>query len=245
MGIEISEIISNEQDTPSVWVMRIKTPPSLKTFKAGQFGNFYLCPEDADVNDVSNYIYARPFSFASAPNNSYIEIGYKIAGVFTQRLKTLKAKDKIGIKGPYGIFTFDESTDNDVVILAAGIGIAPFMSTLRYTTEKGLPNYFTLFNSNKTKDEVAYFEELEKLKTENPNIKIFYTLTREKADGFDNGRINSDYLNASLVRGQFATSVFYICGGHEFIEAMTKLLSELGVDAKRVKKEDFGKMPDN
>jgi len=44
MGIEISEVISNEQATPSVWVMQIKTPPSLKIFKAGQFGNFYLCP---------------------------------------------------------------------------------------------------------------------------------------------------------------------------------------------------------
>ena len=244
MGIEISEVISNEQATPSVWVMQIKTPPSLKIFKAGQFGNFYLCPEGSDTSSVSNYIYARPFSFTSAPNNSYIEIGYKIAGQFTQRLKTLKPKDKIGVKGPYGIFTFDENVDKDVVMLAAGIGIAPFLSTLRYATEKCLPNYFTLFYSNKTKNEVAYFKELEKLKTENPNIKIFYTLTREKADGFDNGRINSDYLNASLVRGQFATSVFYVCGGHEFIEAMTKLLSELDVDSKRIKKEDFGKLPD-
>jgi ferredoxin-NADP reductase len=244
MGIEISEVISNEQNTPSVWVMRIKTPPSLKTFKAGQFANFYLYPEGSDANNISNYIYARPFSFASAPNNNYVEIGYKIAGVFTQRLKTLKPKDKLGVKGPYGVFTFNESTDSDVVILAAGIGIAPFMSTLRYATEKNLLNYFTLFYSNKTKDEVAYFKELEKLKTENPNIKIFYTLTREQASSFDSGRINADYLNASLVRGQFATSVFYICGGHEFIGAMTKLLSELGVDAKRIKKEDFGKLPD-
>lgn len=245
MGIEISEVISNEQATPSVWVMRIKTPLSLKNFKAGQFGNFYLCPEGSDANNVSNYIYARPFSFASAPNNSHVEIGYKIAGVFTQRLKMLKPKDKIGIRGPYGVFTFDEQNDKDVVMLAAGIGIAPFLSTLRYATEKNLPNYFTLFYSNKTKDEIIYFEELEKLKTENPNIKIFYTLTKEQASGFDSGRINADYLKASLVRGQFATSVFCICGGHEFIEAMVKLLSELGVDPKRVKKEDFGKLPDN
>ncbi len=244
MGIEISEVISNEQNTPSVWVMRIKTPPSLKTFKAGQFANFYLCPEGSDMNNISNYIYARPFSFASAPESGYIEIGYKIAGAFTQRLKTLKSKDKLGVKGPYGVFTFDENADKDIVIFAAGIGIAPFMSTLRYATEKNLPNYFTLFYSNKTKDEVAYFKELEKLKTENPNIKIFCTLTREEAAGFDHGRINLEYLQTSIVRGQFATSVFYICGGHEFIGAMVTMLLAAGVDAKRIKKEDFGKLPD-
>ncbi len=245
MGIEISEIISNEQATPSVWVMRINAPPSLKSFKTGQFANFYLYPEGSDSNEISNYIYARPFSFASAPDNNYIEIGYKIAGAFTQRLKTLKPKDKIGIKGPYGVFTFDEQNDKDVVMLAAGIGIAPFISTLRYTTERGLPNYFTLFYSNKTKDEVAYFAELEKLKAENPNIKIFYTLTKEQASGFDSGRINLEYLKMSLIRGQFTNSAFYACGGHEFIEAMTQILLACGVSQKQIKKEDFGKLPDN
>ncbi|MBI4095460.1 MAG: FAD-dependent oxidoreductase [DPANN group archaeon] len=245
MGIEISEIISNEQNTPSVWVMRIKTPPGLKTFKAGQFGNFYLCPEGSDASNVANYIYARPFSFASAPDNEYIEIGYKIAGAFTQKLKTLKPNDKVGVKGPYGVFTFDADKDKDVVMLAAGIGIAPFLSALRYATEKGLANYFTLFYSNKTKDEIIYYKDMEKLKTENPNIKIFYTLTQEDAAGLDHGRINLEYLQASLVRGQFADSIFYICGGHDFIGAMTTMLLAAGVDAKRIKKEDFGKLPDS
>ncbi|MBI2040759.1 MAG: FAD-dependent oxidoreductase [DPANN group archaeon] len=245
MGVEISEVISNEQNTPGVWVMRIRTPPSLKTFKAGQFANVYLCPEGADQNNVANYIYARPFSFASAPNNGHIEIGYKVAGRFTQRLKTLKPKDKIGIKGPYGVFTFDENADKDVVMFAAGIGIAPFLSTLHYATEKNLSNYFTLFYSNKTRDEIAYYAELEKLKAENPNIKIFYTLTQEEVASLDYGRINLEYLQASIVRGQFVTSVFYICGGHEFVGAMTTMLLAAGVDAKRIKKEDFGKLPDN
>ncbi len=244
-SIEISEVISNEQATPSVWVMRIKTPPSLKNFKAGQFANFYLYPEGSDSNEISNYIYARPFSFASAPNNGQIEIGYKVAGQFTQRLKTLKPKDKIGIKGPYGVFTFEPEKDKDVVMLAAGIGIVPFLSTLRHATERELPNYFTLFYSNKAKGEIAYFEDLEKLKAENPNIKIFYTLTQEKVNGFDSGRINIEYLKSSLVRGQFADSVFYICGGHEFIEGMTQILLACGVSPKQIKKEDFGKLPDN
>ena len=239
MALEIGEVLDLVDETPTVKIIRVVVPnKKFYDYKPGQFFNFYLAenPQSTNPND---YRLARPYSVVSSPTNkNFLEVAFRIAGNFTGRLAKLNPGDKVGVNGPFGAFIFNENTDKDVVMLAGGIGITPFVSTLRYATDKQLGNKFTLFYSNRFANEVTMHSELLKLQNENKNINCVFTITREITAGFEHGRIDKTFLKKYA--GNLSEKVFYICGAHDFILAMAELLLKLGVDKSKIKKEDFG-----
>ena len=50
----------------------------------------------------------------------------------------MKVGDKIKLKGPMGIFVLDENAKN-IVFLGGGIGITPFRSMIKYSSDNKLP----------------------------------------------------------------------------------------------------------
>src|SRR3989344_2990898 len=238
MAPEMGEVMDLVDETPTTKIIRIIAPnKKFYDYKPGQFFNLCLA-EDSSSTNPADYKLVRADSVISSPNNkNYLEVAFKVVGNFTGRLAKLNAGDRIGINGPFGVFTLDEA-DKDVVMLAGGIGITPFISSLRYATEKNLPNKFTLFYSNRFANEVTMRAELLELQSKNKNIACIFTITREVAAGFEHGRIDEAFLKKYA--GNLLEKTFYICGAHDFILAMAELLAKLGIDKKKIKKEDFG-----
>ena len=238
MALEIGEVLELVDETPTVKIISIAMRnKKFYDYKPGQFFNLYLS-DNSNSENPADYKLARPYSVISSPTNKmYLEVAFKVAGVFTGRLANLKKGDKVGVNGPFGAFTFDEA-GKDIVMLAGGIGITPFISTLRYATDKRLENKFTLLYSSRFANEVTMRNELLRLQNENNNIKCIFTITREVAAGFEHGRIDEAFLKKYA--GNLLEKTFYICGAHDFILAMAELLAKLGIDKKKIKKEDFG-----
>ena len=61
-------------------------------------------------------------------------------------------------------------------------------------------------------------------------------LSDEKADGYANGYITEEFLKANITD---LNKKIYLCGPEPMMEAVEKQLSNLGVEAKSIIKEEF------
>src|SRR4029077_11124298 len=66
--------------------------------------------------------------------------------------------------GPYGRFYFDETLHRSIVLIAAGAGITPMISMLRYIDHRGLSIPATLLYGVRTRKDIIFETELERLR---------------------------------------------------------------------------------
>ncbi|MEM2908991.1 MAG: FAD-binding oxidoreductase [Candidatus Bilamarchaeaceae archaeon] len=204
----------------------------LFTYKPGNFLILHLLDEKGESIDK------RPYSIASSPTQGYIELAIKmIGGRFTSKLEKLKEGDIVGVEGPLGHFTYDGQ--NKCVFIAGGVGVAPFMSMLRYIDATKKEGTFILFYSYGKRTDNPYREELNEL-SKNPNITIVQFLTREMPAGWNGeiGRIDEARI------GKYVKSPkefrWYICGPPQMCLTLRDVLTGMGVPSRKIKLESWG-----
>ena len=106
-------------------------------FKPGQFLHLAIDPYDPSFN----WPESRVFSIANAPDGgNNVEILISPKGAFTLRMiNELKIGSQVWIKLPFGIFNFDAAANKNVVLIAGGTGISPFISFLHSQLTNPLP----------------------------------------------------------------------------------------------------------
>ncbi len=203
-------------------------------FKPGQFVILAIYDKKGNVWQQ------RPFSICSSTlNKEYLQLAIKVHSEFTKKITTLKIKDSVGVSGPYGFFTFNETKMKDIVFLAGGIGITPFMSAIRYVCEKKLSNKLTLLYSNKTKEDIVFFEELKSISQEYKNIQTIFVLTDDAPRLWEHekGRIDKIMLNKYC--SPFKEKHFLLCGPLGFMESLTAYLEAKDVSKNYIEMERF------
>ena len=130
-------LIEAKQETPDVKSIKLGLRERID-YKPGQYMTVEL-----DVDDPENGN-SRPLSIASSPTENFLLFSTKISQtLFKQKLNSLKAGDKVKLKGPMGIFTLKEDA-KEIVLLGGGIGITPFRDMIKYSADEKLPIKITL-----------------------------------------------------------------------------------------------------
>ena len=222
-----------EKPAKDVTIIDLALPNNEKLdFKPGQYVSLALYNKRGGIG------LKHHFSISSSPDDDGIRLGIKIIGKFTQELAQKKEGDEIALFGPYGDFIFDERKMKDVVFIAGGIGVTPFMSAFRYAIDKKLSNQMTLLYSNRTADETIFLEEIKDMARQNPNFKPYFTITDEAAPrGFEHGMICQATMQKFIT--SFSRKYFFICGPAPFMEAMADCLRSCGVPENRIRREFF------
>jgi NAD(P)H-flavin reductase len=119
---------------------------------------------------------------------------------------------------------------------------------IKYATDKQLPIKITMFDSNKSLQNILYKEEFDRWANQNKNIKVIYTVTEEEQEPVaansnwsgEHGRIDKSMLERHLSKDEIYNAVFYICGPPGMLKAMQELLQEeLQIPKDRLKAEAF------
>jgi ferredoxin-NADP reductase len=121
----VSSIV-NHDETVSTLILR----PSRRSvrFKPGQFLHLALDPYDPTLGFWPE---SRIFSIASAPFNPEVTIAYAVKGAFTKRMKQeLEIGRDVWVRLPYGHFIITPEAGKEVVLVAGGTGITPFIAFL-------------------------------------------------------------------------------------------------------------------
>ena len=229
---EIKDLTRGEPDSPKIASFKLKPKDGQKfDFVPGMFSSLFLNPEDKLF---------RSYSIASCPADDYVEFMIElINGKFTSRLANLKAGDEIYVSEPRGAFLYEpDDSDNDL-FLAAGIGIAPFFSMLRYLKSKGMKRNVCLFYSIKHREDIVNAAELEGYKE--LGLNIIYTVTRDNENGTwqgERGRINTQMIQNHL--GDYASRTIYLCGGIRFVKDIVDELKAKGAKDEEIKRDIWG-----
>jgi NAD(P)H-flavin reductase len=223
----IGEIFNIKSETADVKTFMVESPPSY-SFHCGQY---------CMVSFVDKPAFSpakKPFTFSNITSDSHIELTVKQVGEFTGQMHKLSKGDKLRISEPKGeAYNFDESIKDDIVFLAGGAGITPFISIMKTAAKKGLSNKFYLFYGNRTSIDIIFKDELELMK-KRINLTVVHVLQSPDKDWEgEKGFITKD-LVAKFI-SQPTKSVWYICGPPLMNSAMKQMLYGLGVTDVRIK----------
>nr|VFK79704.1 MAG: Na+-transporting NADH:ubiquinone oxidoreductase subunit F [Candidatus Kentron sp. SD] len=199
----------------------------------------------------------RAYSMASYPEEKgVIMLNVRIAspppnasddvppGIMSSYIFGLKPGDKVTISGPFGEF-FARDTDNEMVFIGGGAGMAPMRShifdqLLRLKTKRRIIFWY----GARSKREIFYQEDFDRLQAENENFKWFVALSDPQPEdewtgptGFIHKVLYDDYLaNHSAPED----CEYYMCGPPMMNSAVIGMLDDLGIERENIMLDDFG-----
>lgn len=188
-------------------------------FKAGQF--FLLDVEDGQANAT------RAYSIASAPSNKdFFSLAVRLVpgGRASEYLRTMEVGHELHFQGPFGHFFLKDST-KDVVMIATGTGIAPFMGMIPSLFEKGWDRPLTLYFGVRFEEDLFYVDELRAWEKKHPNFKAVIAVSRptEKWTGLS-GRVTEHFGDFDPENTQV-----YICGNGDMVKNVKGMMEAKGI----------------
>ncbi len=229
-------LVSKKKEVEDVITLRFRTDKNSEApfiFIPGQYVIVYLNGQSGPEG--------KAYTISNIPGDKFLDITVKKIGKFSTALHELKIGSIIIMEGPMGFFYPDEK-GGDVVFLAAGIGITPFLSIIRahVNNNASKDRKISLFYSNKTKEDVAFFDELNKFSENNKNIKLFHYLTRQKIKDrriTDFKRINIESIKNKLTH--LKDKDYFICGPIKFVSDFRRAVLDKGVNELKIHTEAF------
>jgi ferredoxin-NADP reductase len=259
MQLRVTEII---QETPTTKTFRFERMDGpLPPFRPGQYVNLFV--------DVDGVLTSRPYSISSPPptlvprlaegaasegghrheysrwhNTLDLTVRDKPGGFVAPYLfNEVEIGDEFETTGPAGSFYHEPLIDgDDLVFLAGGSGITPFMSILRDTLARGTassPRQIHLLYGSRVPEDVIFGDELAELAASHPNLEYSLVIS-EPPRGYEG---LSGFLTADLVAdriGDLQGKTFYICGPSIMYYFCLACLTGLGVPQYKIKRELYG-----
>ena len=204
----------------------------LAYFRAGQYVSVKL--------KIGGAVTARPYTLAASPARA-LEGEYEITVKKAQDgfvsdyiLKNWKVGTEVTLSGPEGPFSYEPLRDEkEVVGLAGGSGITPFMA-MAYAILDGIEDFrLTLLYGSRTKADILYADELERICAATDKVKVIHVLSEEKAEGFEHGFIDAEMIQKYAPENY----TLFICGPRAMHDFLARELPGLDLDEKHIRRE--------
>lgn len=229
--LKVAEVKRESSDSVSITI----SGKNLDTLHA-ESGQFFI----VRIITATQWWRAHPFSISAAPTKDAIRFTIGNRGDDTALLQHLKPGTRVILEGPYGVFTEDRRTKNDVVLVAAGIGAPPIRAIAEDIAAK--PGDVNIIYRVRDKEDAALVSELEEI----ARRRGFYLHILEGSR-----RSNSSWLPNSIAGSKsdeeellamvprVTKSDVYICGPVEFTRSVKKSLVKVGTPEQQIHAEEF------
>jgi dihydroorotate dehydrogenase electron transfer subunit len=128
---ESSVLVEREQLSPDAFLLHFESPTLSESFLPGQF-TMVRIPDRSDI------LLRRPYSFCdSRPESHRFSLLVKIAGKGTRALAELPIGGRADCLGPLGSAFRLPDDSRKAVVVAGGVGIAPFVAFCRVLAKRG------------------------------------------------------------------------------------------------------------
>jgi glycine betaine catabolism B len=184
----------------------------------------------------------RYFSISSSPTETgYIEITVKTdaAGQFAEAIRGLERGTMMEVDGPFGKFSLPPSYDMPLCFIAAGTGITPFRSMVKYLIDHDEKVESWLLHSVKFQRDLLFMNEFRDWSGMNKGFHYVPTITQDVDDNWENetGRINETLIRKHIPK---KSACFLLCGPPTFVSDIEKLLtSSLKVPVELIRREQW------
>lgn len=228
-----ASITAIRQETPAIKSFWLDYGEAPCGFKAGQWIDLFV--------HIDGQWRVGGYSMTSSPlqrGRLQLAVKYSDRHPVTRYLhEQARVGGRVRISAGQGSFYFERGMARELVLLGAGIGVTPLISIFRYVAEAAPETRATLVYSASEPGEFLFRAELEALADQYEHLRCLFTVTRPHAAwGGVRGRIDRGLLEALGVGPE---ALYYYCGSREFIEAMTSMLGEGGVESQRLRYEPW------
>jgi len=157
------------------------------------------------------------------------------SGIGADFLKNLKIKDKVNFIGPSGRFALSDNLTDNILFVATGTGISPFISMLYKLAKINFKSRIRLLFGYRSESDLFFIAELDVFKTKfiDFDYEIWLSQSEPSWNGFT-GRVTdqiSNYINTN-------TQV-YLCGNPNMIEDSMKILLEMNISKDNIYYEKY------
>lgn len=225
---DIEEEYRPDWDKYNVWKYKSKVTEDI--VRAYSMANY---PEEKGIIMLNVRIATPP------PNKPDVPPGQMSSYIFN-----LKPGDKVVISGPYGEF-FAKDTDNEMVFVGGGAGMAPMRSHIFDQLKRIKTNRkMTFWYGARSLREVFYAEEFDELQANHSNFKWHLALSEPLPE--DNWDGPTGFIHQVLLENYLKDHPapedceYYMCGPPMMNAAVINTLENLGVEPENIMLDDFG-----
>jgi len=233
--------------TPDLMILRVKTDEPRNEFIAGQFTSIgLLAREQRSPNSLlpleklnDDFLIKRPYSIASA-KHEIREFEFYISqvksGQLTPRLFNLTQGRRMWVdEHILGVFNLNEVPNNcNIVMVATGTGLAPFISFLRSHLAEHLNTKMAVLHGAAYPWDLGYYSELTLIQNTFKNFKYFPTLL--KADSSWTGLTGyiEKHLENHILEKECNIDIdpekthFFLCGNPKMVSSVSGFLLHYG-----------------
>lgn len=214
--------------------------PEFIPFIAGQHVSVRLTAPDG-------YRAQRSYSIASAPETTdHIELAIErlengeVSPFFHE---VVEVGDEIELSEPIGgHFIWRVEDGGPMLLIGGGSGVVPFLSMARQRALAGSMAPMLLLFSARTRHDLLFMEELDRLRGRGDGFDMIATLTREEMPpaGVSKGRLDAGIIAGSLARLPGKPKRIYICGSNPFVENAAQHAIDAGVEPAMIATERYG-----
>ncbi|MBQ3604605.1 MAG: iron-sulfur cluster-binding domain-containing protein [Clostridia bacterium] len=212
-----------------------KSTAPIAYFKAGQYLTFRL--------EIGNSVVTRSYSIASSPasalNGEYQITVKRISDGFVSDyiLDNWSVGDAVVAYAPEGNMTYNPLRDaENIVAIAGGSGITPFLSLARAIDQGDEDCSLTLLYGCRTSEEILFKSELDMLSEKNEKIKVVYVLSHSEEKGYEKGFVGADVIKKYAPEGDYSV---FVCGPGGLYKFLETELPKLEKERKYIRFEVF------
>jgi ferredoxin-NADP reductase len=201
-------------------------PPSGFTWSAGQYMKVTLPHDNPDNRGIERW-----FTIAAPPYEKSPRITTRIfkdrPSSFKSALNKLEPGDPLEVELPGGDFILGDGGE-DLVFIAAGVGITPFHAILSDLDHDGeMPNILFLYGV--TMDDPLFHRELGGLASKYPSLKVQYLV--------DPARVDEEAIRKFVPDTK--SPHYFVSGPEPMVNSVHKILLDLGVSAGNIEVDHF------
>jgi ferredoxin-NADP reductase len=210
-------------EQPGFWSVYFDRPPGF-AFEAGDWIDIQF--ENRVLNGGITY------SISSSPNDNYLQITFR-EGIseFKTALQSIAGGEQLYISQYGNDYDFQLKKNQSSVLIAGGVGIAPFRSMLKEMYENHDKNKVSLIYLHQN-EQFLFKKELDNYLRVLPNFTVSYIITK------DINRKKRQKLILSLIKDY--SQNFYISGPESMVENNEHLLIDAGVQIRNIRIDSFG-----
>jgi dihydroorotate dehydrogenase electron transfer subunit len=207
--IEKNGIVESvEEIQPGIFILKVKAPQIATEATPGQFCNI-------KVSDSTFPLLRRPFSICDV-EGVVVSFQFNIVGEGTKILAKLKKGDILDMLGPLGVgFDYSGNFEN-ALIIAGGIGAAPFPFLIKNISDS--TKIISFVGGRSKKDIIEY------------KLQNIITSTDDGSEGFHGNVVQ--LLDSEIHKYDRSKTKIFACGPNPMLRALSKYTIEKGFDCE-------------
>jgi ferredoxin-NADP reductase len=202
-------------------------------YSAGQFITLVFTHHNEEIR--------RSYSLSSSPDEDLLAITVKriTNGEISRFMLTkIKPGDIINAVEPAGRFTISNYIDKkDIILFAAGSGVAPMFSQLKYIVNREGHSHITLLYSSQDRASILFVDELNKMQAQCSGRLTIIHLVSSEGNRLNNESV--EQLVKENIRFSMANAEFYLCGPFAYMRMLRLTLLYMGIESGQIRKENF------